>query len=126
MKLLLRIGLVMCFYVFSASALITQGQAAEYAEYFIYKDPYGRLVISNKVPPDNSSVIATHHLREPSEQVPQRQKGGDPQPKGRPEALCSRRRTSRTILWELGQGPKCRRCRSVLVFSASEITKSDR
>jgi hypothetical protein len=28
---------------FSASALITQGQAAEYAEYFIYKDPYGRL-----------------------------------------------------------------------------------
>lgn len=50
MKLLLRIGLVMCFYVFSASALVPHGQAAELAEYYIYKDAYGRLVISNKLP----------------------------------------------------------------------------
>jgi hypothetical protein len=74
--------LVTCFYVFSASALVPHGHAAEYAEYYIYKDPYGRLVISNKLPPDRSSILKKHHLREPAEEVPQPQETADPQPNG--------------------------------------------
>jgi hypothetical protein len=71
--------------VFSASALVTHGHAAEYAEYYIYKDPHGRLVISNKLPPEGSSNLKKHHLREPAEGVPQPPEAADPQPNGRSE-----------------------------------------
>ena len=86
METILRIGLVICFYVFSASALVTHGHAAEYAEYYIYKDPYGRLVISNKLPLDRSRILKQHHLREPAEEVPQPQETPAPKPNERPES----------------------------------------
>ena len=84
MKLLLRIGLVMCFYVFSASALITHSQAEEY---YTYKDPQGNLVISNKPPPPGSSVLKKQDLPEiVGQQITQPPPGTDPQPNGRPES----------------------------------------
>ena len=84
MKLLLRIGLVMCFYVFSASALLTHTQAEEY---YTYRDAHGHLVISNKPPPPGSSVLKKQDLPETvGPQVSQPPSGADTQPNGRRES----------------------------------------
>jgi len=67
-------GLVFCLLGF---ALATQGQAAEY---YSYRDPDGRLVISNKPPPPGSWVLRKLELPETADaQVQQPQAGDDTQ-----------------------------------------------
>ena len=81
MKTLTRIGMVFCLYLFFALAFVAQGQAEEF---FIYKDPQGNLVISNKPPAPGSSVLKKHDLPEtPGPEVSQPQ--ADPQPNERSE-----------------------------------------
>ena len=73
MKTATMIGLVFCFYL----ALGSQAQAAEY---FRYRDPDGRLVISNKPPPPGSWVLRKLELPETADaQVQQPQAGDDTQ-----------------------------------------------
>jgi hypothetical protein len=65
------IGLVFGFSLLLGLALATQGQAEEH---YIYKDPHGNLVISNKLPPTGSIVLKRHDLAEstdPQAQQPQ-------------------------------------------------------
>ena len=47
-------NLAFCFALFLGLAVITQGQAEDY---YIYHDPDGKLVISNKEPPPGSKII---------------------------------------------------------------------
>jgi hypothetical protein len=83
-KIVSRIGLVFCFYLFLAFTLVTHSEAEEF---YTYKDPQGNLVISNKTPPPGSTVLKQQDLpRTPGAEVPQPQKGADPQPSGRPES----------------------------------------
>jgi hypothetical protein len=49
---------------FLTLALITQIEAEEH---YIYKDPHGRLVISNKQPPPKSNVLKKLELPESSD-----------------------------------------------------------
>jgi hypothetical protein len=74
-KTITAIALVPSFSLFLGLALATQGQAEEH---YIYKDPDGKLVISNKTPPPGSSVLKKQDLPEATEpQVQQRQESGD-------------------------------------------------
>ena len=72
-----------CFALFLGLAVVTQGQAEEY---YIYHDPDGKLVISNKQPPPGSKIIKQRNLPEVTDgQVPQAQerdgqKEGSPKP----------------------------------------------
>ena len=84
MKTLTRIGLVFCLYLFFALAFVAQGQAEDF---FIYKDPQGNLVISNKPPPPGSSVLKKHDLPEtPGPELSQPKEGADPQPNERSDS----------------------------------------
>lgn len=78
MKIVTTIGLVFCFYLFLGLVLATQGQAEDH---YIYKDPRGLLVISNKPPPSGSNVLRKLDLTEGLVQQPQQ--AGDSQPSGR-------------------------------------------
>ena len=70
-------GLVFCVLGF---ALATQGQAAEY---YSYRGPDGRLVISNRPPPPRSLVLRKLELPESADpQVQQPHEGGDTQLNG--------------------------------------------
>ena len=46
--------ILICFALLLGLVVVTQGQAEEY---FIYHDPDGKLVISNKEPPPGSKII---------------------------------------------------------------------
>jgi hypothetical protein len=48
------LNLAVCFALFLALAVITQGQAEDY---YIYQAPDGKLVISNKQRPPGSTII---------------------------------------------------------------------
>jgi len=48
------LNLAFCFALFLGLAVVTQGQAEDY---YIYHDPDGKLVISNKEPPPGSKII---------------------------------------------------------------------
>ena len=83
MKIVTTIGLVFCFYVFLGLALATHGQAEEY---YRYRDPDGRLVISNKPPPPGSWVLRKLELPEAADpQVQQPHEGSDTEPNGHSE-----------------------------------------
>ncbi len=76
-------NLVFCFALFLGLAVATQGRAEEY---YIYHDPDGKLVISNKEPPPGSKIIK----RLPGvtdREVPQAQaqEPGKTPPNGQPE-----------------------------------------
>jgi hypothetical protein len=73
----IRIGLVISFYAFSATALVTHTYAEEY---YRYRDPYGRLVISNKTPPPGSTIVKKYELPEvPRAEVEQPQESAGQQ-----------------------------------------------
>jgi hypothetical protein len=69
MKTATIFGLVLC--------LLTLATHAQAEEHFIYRDPQGRLVISNKPPPNGSDVLGKLALIEGKVQQPQ--EGGDVQ-----------------------------------------------
>ena len=48
----MTLNLAFCLALFLGLAAVTQGQAEDY--YYIYRDPNGALVISNKEPPPGS------------------------------------------------------------------------
>ena len=48
------LNLALCFALFFALAVVTQGQAEDY---YFYQGPSGELVISNKEPPPGSKII---------------------------------------------------------------------
>jgi hypothetical protein len=74
-KTITTIALVFSFSLFLGLALATQGQAEEH---YIYKDPHGNLVISNKLPPTGSIVLKRHELPEATDlQVQQSQESSD-------------------------------------------------
>jgi hypothetical protein len=55
------LNLAFCSTLFLGLALVTQGQAEDY---YIYHDPEGKLVISNKEPPPESKIIKQLNLPE--------------------------------------------------------------
>jgi hypothetical protein len=65
--------LAFCFVLFLGLAVVTQGQTEEH---YIYQDPDGKLVISNKEPPPGSKIIKQQNLPEAS----QAEAPGKPQP----------------------------------------------
>jgi hypothetical protein len=76
------LNLAVCFALFLAFAVVTQGQAEDY---YFYQGPNGELVISNKEPPPGSKIIK----RLPGvtdREVPQTQEPVKPQPNVQPES----------------------------------------
>ena len=70
------------FALFLGLAAVTQGQAEEH---YIYQDPDGKLVISNKQPPPGSKIIKQQNLPEVTDsEVPQAQQR-DGQTEGSPK-----------------------------------------
>jgi hypothetical protein len=56
-------------------------------DYYIYRDPDGKLAISNKEPPPGSKIIRQHSWPELTDsEVSQSQPPNNPQPKGQAEA----------------------------------------
>ena len=72
----MTLNLAFCFAFFLGLAVVTQGQADEY---YIYQDPDGKLVISNKEPPPGSKIIK-QLPGVTDREVPQAQEPGKPQP----------------------------------------------
>jgi hypothetical protein len=70
------LNLAFCFALFLGLAVVTQGQAEDY---YIYHDPDGKLVISNKEPPPGSKIIKQLPGATDRE-VAQAQEPGKPQP----------------------------------------------
>jgi hypothetical protein len=84
MKIVTRIGLLFSFSALMAFATATHARAEEY---YTYRDPHGKLVISNKTPPPGSHVLKKQVLPETvGEQAPQPPQAADSQPNGRPES----------------------------------------
>jgi hypothetical protein len=80
------LNLAVCFALFLALAVITQGRAEDY---YIYQTPKGELVISNKQPPPGSKIIRqlpgetdreVSQAQEPSKPQPSVQAEGSPKP----------------------------------------------
>jgi hypothetical protein len=80
------LNLPVCFALFLGLAVITQGQAEDY---YIYHDPDGKLVISNKEPPPGSKIIKqvpgvtdreVQQAQEPGKPQPNVQTEGSPKP----------------------------------------------
>jgi hypothetical protein len=71
-------------------AVVTQGRAEDY---YIYHDPYGKLVISNKEPPSGSKIIkqfpGVTDTHVPLAQEPDRTRSND-QPEGSPKPSTSK------------------------------------
>jgi hypothetical protein len=73
------LNLAFCCALFLGLAVATQGRADEH---YIYQDPDGNLVISNKEPPPGSKIIKQQTLPGLTDsEVPQAQEPGKPQPK---------------------------------------------
>ena len=80
----MTLNLAFCFAFFLGLAVITQGQAEEY---YIYQDPNGELVISNKQPPSGSKIIKQQNMPEVTDsQVPQSQQRNNLQPNRQTES----------------------------------------
>src|SRR6266478_2212547 len=72
------LNLAFCFALFVGLAVVTQSQAEEH---YIYQDPDGKLVISNKQPPPGSKIIKQQNLPGVTDsEVPQAQESGKTQP----------------------------------------------
>ena len=69
-------NLAFCFAFFLGLAVVTQGQAEDY---YIYHDPDGKLVISNKEPPPGSKIIK-RLTRVTDTEAPQAHEPDKPQP----------------------------------------------
>jgi len=83
MKNVTTIGLLFGFSLFLGLAAAPQGQAEEH---YIYKDPHGNLVISNKLPPTGTIVLKRYELPQATDpQVQQPHEGGDTQLNGSSE-----------------------------------------
>ena len=77
-------NLAVCFALLLGLAVVTQGRAGEY---YIYRDPDGKLVISNKEPPAGSKIIKQQSFPEATDnEVPQSQQPNNPQPNGQTES----------------------------------------
>jgi hypothetical protein len=71
--------LILAFTSLLLSVPVQQGNAAEY---YIYRDSRGALVISNQKPPPGSQIIRQRDFPEaPDSQVPQTNAGNNSQPK---------------------------------------------
>lgn len=70
MRTLSILKLAFSLYLFLAFTLATRGQGEEY---YIYQDPAGKLVISNKPPPPGSKIIKQQNLPEVAESQRQQQ-----------------------------------------------------
>ncbi len=78
-------NLAFCLSLFLGLAVVTHGQAEEH---YIYQDPDGKLVISNKEPPPGSKIIKQQNLPGVTDnEVPQAQEPSKTQPNGQTE--CS-------------------------------------
>ena len=75
MKTTTTLALLFCF----SLLLAPQGQAEEY---YRYRDPDGRLVISNKPPPPGSIVLKRYELTEAADPQVQSPEGGNTQLNG--------------------------------------------
>jgi hypothetical protein len=85
------LSLAFCFSLFIGLAVVTQAQAENY---YIYHDPAGKLVISNKEPPPGSKMIKQHTWPEVTDsESPQVQQRNDPQPNGPAEGSQKPSRT---------------------------------
>jgi hypothetical protein len=63
--------------------MVTEGWAEDY---YIYHDPGGKVVISNKEPPPGSKIIKHRSFPEVTDsEAPQGHQRNDPQPNGQPE-----------------------------------------
>jgi hypothetical protein len=71
------LNLAFCFALFLGLAVVTPAQAEDY---YIYHDPDGKLVISNKQPPPGSKIIK-QLPGVTDREVPQAQDPGKTQPK---------------------------------------------
>jgi hypothetical protein len=70
--------------LFLGLATVEPGQTEDY---YIYHDPDGKLVISNKEPPPGSKIIKQHSFPElTGSEIPQGQQRNDPQPNGQTES----------------------------------------
>jgi hypothetical protein len=70
--------------LFLGLATVTPAQPEDY--YYIYRDPDGKLAISNKEPPPGSKIIKQHSWPEAIDsEVPQSQESGKPPPEGSPK-----------------------------------------
>lgn len=52
----------------TACALVLSASVAHGAEYFIYKDPAGRVVLSNVAPPPAAAIVGTYELPEATDE----------------------------------------------------------
>ena len=59
------------------------------AEYYIYRDPKGVLVISNQKPAPDSEIIKQRTLVDEAEREPQEQPGAEKPPSGNSDSLNS-------------------------------------
>jgi hypothetical protein len=77
---------IYAFYLFLGIALATQGQAEEY---YTYRDPDRKLVISNKPPPAGSKIIKQQNLPEvPASQIQDTKENEDVPLKGNSKAAA--------------------------------------
>jgi hypothetical protein len=77
------LNLAFCFALFLGLVVVTQGQAEEY---YIYQNPNGELVISNKQLPPGSKIIKQQNLPEVTDsETPQVQEPGKTQRDGQTE-----------------------------------------
>jgi hypothetical protein len=77
------LNLAFCLALFLGLAAVTPGLAEDY---YIYRDPDGKLAISNKEPPAGSQIIRQHSWPEATDsEVPQSQESGKPPPEGSPK-----------------------------------------
>jgi len=79
----MTINFAVCFSLFLALTLPTQGRSEEN---YIYRDPNGKLVISNNQPPPGSTIIKQQNLPELTDSQIQRSQEEDDLAKGRPES----------------------------------------
>jgi hypothetical protein len=69
--------------LFLGLAVVKQGQAEDY---YIYHDPDGKLVISNKEPPPGSKIVKRHSWPEATDaEASQSQQPNNPQPNAQTE-----------------------------------------
>jgi hypothetical protein len=72
--------------LFLGLAAVTPAQAEDY--YYIYRDPNGKLVISNREPPPGSKIIKRHSWPDATDteaEASQSQQPNNPQPNGQTE-----------------------------------------
>jgi hypothetical protein len=82
-KARMTINFAFCFSLFLVLTFPTQSQSEEY---YIYRDPNGKLVISNNHPPPGSTIIKRQNLPELTDSQVQRSQEEDDLAKRRPES----------------------------------------